>query len=119
MREHTPHPSNVPGDFYVRDICCTMCMVPFYEAPELFGKEQDSTGYTRCFVKRQPETPGELTKMLRAVRWQELDCIRCRGTDRRIQLELVEINDGLICDNLLPDLERPVGEPKRRPWWKF
>ena len=33
MEEHTPNPANVPGDFYVQDGCCTMCEVPFAEAP--------------------------------------------------------------------------------------
>ena len=45
MSEHKPHPANVPGDFYVEDGCCTMCLVPFTEAPELFGECQDPKGY--------------------------------------------------------------------------
>src|SRR5439155_2532467 len=90
MAEHRPHPANVPGDYYVEDGCCTMCLVPFTEAPELFGECQDPKGYPHCFVKRQPETPDELTKMLSTIRCAELMCIRYRGTDRRIQLKLVE-----------------------------
>jgi hypothetical protein len=37
VAEHKPHAANVAGAFYVEDGCCTMCEVPFAEAPELFG----------------------------------------------------------------------------------
>ncbi len=139
MAEHKPHPANVPGDFYVEDGCCTMCLVPFAEASELFGECQDRNGYPHCFVKRQPETPAELTKMISAIRCAELMCIRYRGTDRRVQLELVEADTGVVCDTLPPDLQKRVDEdeakrkgfleawqaangtwpPPRKPWWKF
>lgn len=136
MREHTPHPANVPGDFYVEEGCCTMCLVPFAEAPELFGEVQDPKGYPHCFVKRQPETPAELTRMLRTIRCAELMCIRYRGTERRIQLELVEADFGEVCDNLPPDLQQRVDEEASRQketqpaasrssarpkkaWWRF
>jgi hypothetical protein len=139
MPEHKPHPANVPGDFYVEDGCCTMCTVPFAEAPELFGECQDPKGYHHCFVKRQPETSGELTKMLSTIQCAEFMCIRYRGTDRRIQLQLVESGNGVVCDNLARDLQKRVDEemakakesvegwhathgtwsPPQRAWWKF
>jgi hypothetical protein len=138
MSEHKPHFANVPGDFYVEDGCCTMCLVPFSEAPELFGECQDPKGYPHCFVKRQPETPTELTKMLRTIQCAELMCIRYRGTDRRIQLGLIETETGVVCDNLPPDLQQRVDEQEaktkgfleawqtasgtgsnpKKPWWK-
>jgi hypothetical protein len=121
MAEHKPHPANVPGDFCVEDGCCTMCEVPFAEAAELFGTGHEP--YPHCFVKRQPTTPHELTKMLNAIRCAELRCIRYRGTDRRIQLELVETEDGFVCDHFPGDLQQRVDEQeearKHRPWWKF
>ena len=139
MAEHKRHPANVPGDFYVEDGCCTMCEVPFAEAPELFGICQDPKGYAHCFVKRQPETPGEFTHMMRTIRCAELMCIRYGGTDRRIQLQLIEAESGVVCDKLPPDLQERVDEqeaiskqrleeweaaqrsgPKpTKPWWKF
>jgi hypothetical protein len=64
VADHIPHSANVPGDFYVEDGCCTMCEVPFAEAPDLFGSVQDPRGYTHCYVKRQPETPDELDQMV-------------------------------------------------------
>jgi hypothetical protein len=93
----------MPGDFYVEDDCCTMCAVPFTDAPELFGTTQDPRGYQHCFVKRQPMTAGELDRMVSAIRHAEFGCIRYRGTDRLIQLRLIEIGERGICDNLPPN----------------
>lgn len=106
MLEHKPHPANVPGDFYVEDGCCTMCEMPLAEAPELFGACQDPKGYPHCYVKRQPETPAELDHMVGAIRCAELRCIRYRGTDRLIQLRLVGLDEGFVCDGLPQDLQR-------------
>lgn len=139
MPERKPHPANVPGDFYVEDGCCTMCLVPFAEAPELFGECQDPKGYPHCFVKRQPETELEVKRMLSAIRCAELMCIRYRGNDRRIQLDLVESESGVVCDSLPTDLQKRVDNqenkskgflegrksargtwpPPQKPWWKF
>ena len=117
MAEHKPHPANVPGDFYVEDGCCTMCEVPFAEAPGLFGTCQDPKGYPHCYVRRQPETPTELDQMVSAIRCAELKCIRYSGTDQLLQLRLVELGEGDICDDLPPDLQErseQVLEAQRR-----
>jgi hypothetical protein len=105
MAEHKPDPTNVPGAFYVEDDCCTMCGVPFAEAPELFGAHQDPNGYSLCFVKRQPENSEELDHMIMAIRCAELMCIRYRGDDRQLQEKLVELGEGMVCDNLPRDLQ--------------
>jgi hypothetical protein len=101
-----PHPANVPGDFYVEDGCCTMCEVPFIEAPELFGAYDRPDRYMHCYVKRQPQTAHELDHMCSAIQCAELKCIRYRGTDRLLQQRLVEAGDGDICDGLPPDLQQ-------------
>jgi hypothetical protein len=143
MAIHILHPANVPGDFYVEDGCCTMCEVPFTVAPDLFGTCQDPKGYPHCFVKRQPDSPAELDQMISAIRYAELQCIRYRGSDRLIQLRLIEVDEGIICDGLPPDLQREadrreaarqkrwqeqqrareIASGKRqaghRPWWRF
>jgi hypothetical protein len=143
MTEHKPHPANVPGDFYVKDGCCTMCEVPFAEAPNLFGATHDPRGYTHCFVRRQPEAPAELDQMVSAIRCAELQCIRYRGTDRLVQLRLVGVGEGIICDGLPSDLQEKANQQEaerqrewlefqktqpsdrsqppdsRRPWWRF
>ena len=125
MEERTPNPANVPGDFYVEDGCCTMCEVPFTEAPDLFGTFQDPKGYESCYVKRQPESPAELDQMVSAIRFAELKCIRYRGTEQLIQLRLIGDGAGGICDGLPPELQQEVdrreAERQRRcrPWWRF
>src|SRR5260370_561180 len=107
MAEHKPHPANVSGDYYVEDGCCSMCVVPLSEAPELFGVYQNPTkGYLHCYVKRQPETASEQEQMFRVIRCAEFHCIRYRGSDKTTQLRLVEAGEGPICDNLPPDLHR-------------
>jgi hypothetical protein len=120
VAEHIPHPANVPGDFYVEDGCCTMCEVPFAEAPELFGTVHDPKGYPHCFVKRQPATPAELDQMVSAIRCAELQCIRYRGVDRLIQLRLVGDGEGVICDGLPADLQAEADrrEAERQRWWQ-
>jgi hypothetical protein len=102
MSEHKPHPANVPGDYYVEDGCCTMCEFPFGEAAELFGVSQDGHGQQHCFVKQQPRTDAERERMIRALSGADLDCIRYRGTDYSLQLRLVELGMGRLCDRLPP-----------------
>jgi ferredoxin len=73
------HPKNVPGDFFVEAECCTLCGVPWSEAPDLFRYDDD-----HCWVSRQPVTADEQRRMLRVIQLQDLGCIRYRGSDRKI-----------------------------------
>jgi hypothetical protein len=138
VAEHKPHPANVPGDFYVEHGCCTMCEVPFVEAPGLFGVSQDPKGYPHCYVQRQPSSPEELAGMLSALRCSEVQCIRYRGPDLAIQLQLVDCGEGPQCDQLPADLhqrsdqavaarQKQIAETERdrqrraarpTPWWQ-
>lgn len=120
--EHNPHPANVPGDFYVRDDCCTMCEVPFSEAPELFGVHHGQQ-FDHCYVKRQPATPAEYDGMLWAIRLAEFQCVRYRGNDRDVQLKLVQLGEGSVCDALPTDLRQlsddlAARQRRERPWWQ-
>jgi hypothetical protein len=99
-----PHPANVSGDFYVEDGCCTLCEVPFSEAANLFGWWPNPDSPEHCFVKRQPQNSAEVDQMVMAIRCAELQCIHYRGSDRELQSRLVNIGEGMICDNLPPDL---------------
>jgi hypothetical protein len=100
-----PHPSNVAGDFYVEDGCCTMCDIPRTVAPDLFTLGED-----HCFVSKQPDEPEALDRMLEAVRCSELACIRYGGTSLAVQVRLVDQIDGGQCDALLPELVRRNAE---------
>ena len=95
-----PHPANVPGDYYVEDGCCTMCMLPFNEAPGLIGETSDPRGYSHCFVKRQPRSEREIEQMISAIQVAELRCIRYRGNDVNVLSRLVEVGEAQACDVL-------------------
>ena len=97
MTSRTPHPLNVPGDFYVEDNCCLICDIPRTIAPDLFALEG---GSDHCFVKHQPTSEPELNRMHQAISAAELQCIRYRGRHRQIQIRLVEENNSAICDHL-------------------
>lgn len=103
MQPLKPHPSNVPGDYYVQDSCCTMCNVPFVVAPELFGEINDERGFLHCFVKRQPTSDSEHALMVEAIASAELSCIRYSGRDSEIQKQLIKVAPSEI-DNVLPKL---------------
>lgn len=78
--EAPPSPSNDAvrdqGDFYVEPDCCILCGIPEAIAPEIF-----QTGENHCFVKRQPCSPDEVDRTIRAMWSGEVDCIRYRGRD--------------------------------------
>ncbi len=73
-----PHPANVPGTFYVEDGCCISCGVWEDVAPDLLAWLPDGS-YSHCFVARQPETDEELSRMMDAMHFAEVDCIRARS----------------------------------------
>jgi hypothetical protein len=102
-RKPKPHPSNVPGDFYVVDQCCTACGVPTNIAPDLFAFDED-----HCFVKRQPSTKDEFERALKVVARQELGCIRYGGRDPVILRRLAEAGEGAQCDFARWTRVRPV-----------
>jgi hypothetical protein len=64
------------GDFYVEPDCCLLCGVPEDIAPEIF-----ETGASHCFVKRQPCSPDEVDRTIRAMWASEVDCVRYGGHD--------------------------------------
>jgi hypothetical protein len=108
MSDHgKPHPSNVPGDFYVVDQCCTACGVPTAHAPEMFEFVADKHG-DHCYVKHQPSTPEEVQRALNVMRWQELGCIRYGGSDEVIRRRLGEAGEGSQCDVPPPSIVQPV-----------
>ena len=77
-----PHPETAPGGFYVAPRCCTLCGVPALNAPELFRD-----GPNACFVARQPRA-DQLPEMFEVMRAQELDCVRYRGADPEVLVQL-------------------------------
>lgn len=64
------------GDFYVEPDCCLLCGVPEDIAPEIF-----QTGEDHCSIIRQPCSPDEIDRTIRAMWSSEVDCVRYRGQD--------------------------------------
>ncbi len=64
------------GDFYVEADCCLRCGVPEDVAPEIFH-----TGEHYCSIVRQPCSPDEVDRTIRAMWSSEVDCVRYRGRD--------------------------------------
>jgi hypothetical protein len=103
----TPLPANGPGDFGLRDGCCTLNDVSSKDTPVLLGEFPDAWGNLHGDVKRELETAGELDRMIAASQPAELGRRRYRGNDRRIELRLVENGERGVCDNLFLGTEPP------------
>ena len=73
-------------------------MVPFAEAPGLFGEVEEKDGISHCYVQRQPATAVELDGMLRAVWHSEMACIRYAGTDLTLLARFDEYGEADLCD---------------------
>lgn len=96
-----PFTENVSGDFYVEDGCCTSCGMPSTVAPELFSYAESG----HCYVRKQPSDATELRKMIDAFEVQDIGCIRYKGTNRVIQIQLIVSGEGDQCDALDHDLK--------------
>src|SRR5262245_42256398 len=82
------------GDFYVEPGCCLLCGVPEDIAPEIF-----QTGEKHCSVVRQPCSPGEIDRTIRAMWSGEVDCIRYRGRDATILDRLARADMAYLADH--------------------
>jgi hypothetical protein len=112
MQKRIPHPANVPGDFYVEDGCCTACNMPFSVAPDLFASQPDG----HCYVNKQPSEPREMHRMISAFTVQEVGCIRYKGRNRVIKIQLIGSGEGDQCDHLDSDLAKLNQEVKADRW---
>ena len=101
-------PENAPGDFYVEADRCTQCCIVHGEAPDLMndcGRE-----FRQCYFRRQPQTPEEVERAIRAVWASEVAALRYGGTDQAIIRRLHEMGCGDCCDH--PPANRPSGPPR-------
>lgn len=60
-----------------------------------------------CYVKRQPQSPDDLNRMLRAVHRSEVKCIRYRGVDKDVLRRMAEGDMGDLSDTAVPSI-KPV-----------
>jgi hypothetical protein len=93
--QRVAHPLNADGDFYVEKGLCLACTAPEHEAPELMSHEDDY----HCYFKRQPRTPDEVDKAIRAVVVGCCGAVRYRGTDPTIIERVVALGGREDCDD--------------------
>jgi hypothetical protein len=98
--EHPRHPRNAPGSFYVEHGCCTSCMAPHVEAPDLMGYDLEDH---HCFFHKQPTTNAEVYRAIRAVRSSEFDCLRYAVDNPDILRRLAESGLAQNCDHPPPN----------------
>jgi hypothetical protein len=113
MPAPTPHPLNVPGDFYVEDGCCISCLVPFEAAPEILKYDEAAA---HCFVARQPSSTEERRQMVVAITLSEVRCIRYRGQDPAVLGQLIQQGEQNQCDSPL-EQPAPAKATSRPTWW--
>lgn len=89
------HPLNVAGPFYVEEGCCLMCDLPRQVAPDMFKYTEDKD---HCFVYKQPQTEEQLGRMIEAIKFADLACIRCRSRDPHLLRLLREQHQENQCD---------------------
>lgn len=92
-------PRSEYAGFYVEPGCCTQCMAPHVEAPELMGMDPATR---ECFFARQPADGRELYRALRAVAVADLRCLRYGGTDDGILARLARLGEAEVCDHAPP-----------------
>jgi hypothetical protein len=95
-------PKNVEGPFFVANGECITCMAPEQEAPDLMGFDQ---GAHHCYFKKQPSTPDELERAIRAGWSSCCGALYYSGSDPAVPRRLAELRT----ENL-----KWMREPKKR-----
>ena len=80
---------NVPGPFYVVDGECIICGDPEHEAPDMIGYDEERQ---HCYFKKQPSTPEEIDRALRAVWVSCCQAVRYDGNDPNVEKRISERN---------------------------
>jgi hypothetical protein len=86
--EYTP--KNAPGPFGVLKDECILCGAPGAEAPDLMAFDEEANS---CYFRRQPTTPEEVARAVRAVDISCCAAVVYRGEDPEILRMLREINE--------------------------
>ena len=81
-----PYAKNAPGPFYVIDGECIACGVPHALAPDLVASVEDEPHH--CYFKKQPETPEEIERAIKAIGNSCCGALRYAGTDKSIKKQL-------------------------------
>jgi hypothetical protein len=82
---------NAPGPFYVQCDECIICGAPESVAPDLIGFYKDPSGTnarSHCYFKKQPETPAEFDRAVKAVSANCCGSYHYAGADSAVKQEL-------------------------------
>jgi hypothetical protein len=82
---------NAPGPFYVQCDECIICGAPESVAPDLIGFYKDPSGTnarSHCYFKKQPETPAEFDRAVKAVSANRCGSYHYAGADSAVKQEL-------------------------------
>jgi hypothetical protein len=96
--EHRRYPLNAAGDFYVADGMCIACRAPEHEAPDLMAHDPSAHAGYHCYFKRQPTTPEELERAIRAVAVGCCGAVRYGGRDPQVIRRLNGVLFRGVCD---------------------
>jgi hypothetical protein len=102
-------PKNVEGPFFVANGECITCMAPEHEAPDLMGFDQEAN---HCYFRKQPSTPEELERAVRAVWASCCSAVQYSGDDPRVHQRIAELHEEAL-------KRMRQREKEKRPWWKF
>src|SRR6476469_4734153 len=97
-------PLNAPGPFYVAKDQCIACRAPEAEAPSLMAYDEE---HYSCYFHRQPETPDEAYRAIRAVWASCCGAVRYGGSDLQVIKRLADIG-------LAAQVDAPVEPPLHR-----
>jgi len=80
------YPENAPGPFYVQRDWCLVCRFPETIAPNLIGFADKSVSeYEHCYFKKQPVTPEETDRAIRACEATCCGAYHYAGNDESIK----------------------------------
>lgn len=91
------HPLNAPGDFYVIAGDCLICLLAEESAPDLMGFDEADP---HCYFRKQPTTPEETNRAIRALQVSCCEAHRYAGKDAQILEELISRGCGSQCDGI-------------------
>ncbi len=85
---------------------CLFCEAPYHEAPDLMGTDDESCGY-HCHFRKQPTTPEEIERAIRACQVSCVEAVRYAGNDPAILARFQELRSAASCDTLVRQSATP------------
>ena len=102
-----PYYKNALGPFVVNDGECIACCAPEAEAPDLMAFDEEGQS---CYFKKQPETPEELDRALRAV------CVSCCEAVRYAENDPEVLKRRTVIEAQLAEEGQKRMQPQRENW---